>query len=82
MASRSDMSIYDRLRIKYGLAENPTPTEVDRWLREIPLNESKGYSAEAAARIAASGSFRGFETRVYASEADTIQSLLDAARNK
>ena len=82
MASRGELSIYDRLRIKYGLAENPTSDQVDRWVQEIPLNESKGYSREGAARIAAAGVFRGFETRTYAAETDSIEALLDAARNR
>lgn len=82
MASRGGLPVYDRLRIKYGLSENPTSQEVDRWVRETEDNQRRGYGREDAARRAAASIFKGFETRVYASESDTIESLLDAARNR
>jgi hypothetical protein len=82
MASRGQLSIYDKLRIKYGLPDNPTPELVDRWRERTEQNIKAGYSREGAGRVAAAGLFPGFETRVYASEADTIDTLLTEALRK
>lgn len=82
MASRSDLPIFDRLRIKYGLPENPTREAVDRWVTRATELISEGKSREGAGRIAAAGIFSGFETKVYASEADTIDTLLTEALKK
>lgn len=82
MASRGNLTIYDRLRIKYGLPDNPTTDAVSRWSARTNQLIAEGKSREGAGRIAAAGIFPGFETRVYASEADTIDTLLTEALRK
>jgi hypothetical protein len=82
MASRGEISIFDRLRIKYGLAINPTPEMVDRWRLNTNKYIADGFGKEVAGRRAASAIFAGFETRLYASEADTIDTLLTEALKK
>lgn len=82
MASRGQLSIYDRLRIKYGLPDNPTPQMVDSWRAQTERNVSQGYTKDAAGRNAAAYVFPGFETRVYASEGDTVDTLLTEALKK
>lgn len=71
-----------QLMIKYGLRGAPSSELSDRWVQLTESLIRQGNSAESAGRIAASQLFPDFETHVYASEADAISSLLDAARDR
>ena len=70
------------LMIKYGLRGNPSQTLVDQWVDATEAFIRQGMGTEAAGRQAAAAIFPSFETCVYASEADTITSLLGRARDK
>lgn len=82
MASRGSQSVFDKLRIKYGLPVNPTQDMVSRWTQQTDKYVRDGYGREVAGRLAAGAIFPGFETRVYAGEADTIDTLLTEALRK
>lgn len=75
-------SISHSLMIKYGLPSGPSQTQSDQWVQLVDALVRQGFSAEDAGRRAASQIFTGFETRVYASEADTIMSLIGRAKDK
>lgn len=70
------------LLIKYGLPRAPTQIEVDRWLQLVDAYVRQGYSREQAGGLAAKATFTGYNTVIYASEADSIEALLSAARSK
>jgi len=71
------------LRIKYGLPDDPTEGDIDAWARRTRyLILSGGQNAEDAGDAAARAAFKGFGTRFYRSEADTIQALLALAQTK
>lgn len=74
--------ISHRLMIKYGLPSSPNQIQVDQWVQLTDALIRQGFSAEDAGQSAGRQLFVGFETRVYASEADTITSLLTRARDK
>lgn len=71
-----------QLMIKYGLPSAPGQPTIDRWVAQTDQYRREGLSAEQAARRAASVVFIGFETHKYASVADDIESLLDAAKRR
>lgn len=64
------------LRIKYGLGNDPTSTQAAEWARLVRQYISNGLTREAAGERAAKYLFPDFRTHVYASEADTIDTLL------
>lgn len=66
-----------QLKIKYGLAQNPSPDSVLRWQRLTKSLIGQGVPSEDAGLRAARQMFPDFQTRYYASEADTISYLLD-----
>lgn len=82
MAIRGGRSLGQALMIKYGLPDAPTETAIRVWRIRANQLIAEGSLRETAGRKAAIESFVGFETRVYASEADDIISLLDAAGNR
>jgi len=73
-------SIAHGLMIKYGLRGHPEQAEIDRWLAEVNRLIASGVGAEEAGSKAAAAIFPSFNTCVYASEADTITSLLGRAK--
>jgi hypothetical protein len=75
-------SISHSLMIKYGLPAGPSQAQSDQWVQLVDALVRQGLTAEDAGRRAARQIFSGFETRVYASEADTITSLLGRAKDK
>ncbi len=75
-------NISQQLMIKYGLPSGPSQPQIDQWVQLVDALIRQGFGAEDAGRRAASQLFVGFETRIYASEADTITSLLGRARDK
>lgn len=82
MAIRGGRSLGQALMIKYGLPDAPTETTIRIWRIRTNQLIAEGRGREQAGRAAAAETFPGFETRVYASEADDIISLLDAAGNR
>lgn len=82
MASRSNSGIAQKLMIKYGLPGHPNETEISTWRDRTNQLIALGRDREEAGRAAAKETFTGFETHVYASEADDILSLLDAAGDR
>lgn len=82
MATRSGGNVAQRLMIKYGLPSAPSDSLIALWRTRTNLLIAEGTQREAAGRTAAAKTFSGFETHVYASEADDISSLLDAAGNR
>ena len=76
----SDLS--DSLRIKYGLGDNPTDSQISKWAEATQKYINQGYSAEEAGRKAASEIFYDFGKYIYKSESDTIYTLLQEAKKK
>ena len=70
------------LRLKYGLGSVPTEQEVDSWLRLVNNLIQKGHSKETSGEAAAKQLFPGYQTHFFASEADTIETLLRLAGDK
>lgn len=73
-------SIAHGLMIKYGLRGYPEQAEIDRWIVEVNRLIGAGTAPEEAGSKAAAAIFPSFNTCVYASEADTITSLLGRAK--
>lgn len=72
----------NRMMIKYGLGHEPTSAEVARWAAAVRKLISEGSSREAAGDFAAKQIFPDYKTRHYASQADTIDTLLRLAEEK
>jgi hypothetical protein len=70
------------LRIKYGLGNNPTTSQIQAWARETRVNINRGLGREQAGETAAKLLFPDFRTHHYASQADEIEALLRAAEGK
>jgi hypothetical protein len=70
------------LMIKYGLRTAPSSTLSDQWVQLTDALIRQGHSPEQAGRAAAKQLFPDFGTHVYASEADAIEAILDAARKR
>lgn len=70
------------LMIKYGLSRQPTKAEGDRWAQEVESLKRQGVSAEEAGRRAAQAILPGFKTKIYASEGDTVESMLLKVKDK
>lgn len=71
-----------QLMIKYGLPREPEDSLIQRWVTLTEQLIAQGRGREEAARSAAATVFPGFETCKYASVADDIESLLDAAKRR
>lgn len=75
-------NISHSLLIKYGLPRAPSQAEADQWLQLVEAYIRQGQSRDRAGELAAKATFRGYNTVVYASEADTIEALLSKARER
>lgn len=74
--------ISHRLKIKYGLGSDPGPRLVQQW-HELTLSYLReGRDSEVAGDLAARRLFVDYRTRAFASEADTIETLLQQAGKK
>jgi hypothetical protein len=71
-----------QMMIKYGLGHEPTSAEVARWAAIVRQLISQGSEREAAGEHAAKQLFTDFRTRHFASQADTIDTLLRLAEQK
>lgn len=74
--------ITHRLMIKYGLSRAPTQAESNQWVQLVEALIAQGVPREEAGRRAAAQLLPGFETHVYASEADTLEMLLNRVKDK
>lgn len=72
----------NRLRIKYGTAQPPSPASIERWVVEVERLLKEGFAPEEAGRAAAKVALPGAETMIFESEADTLEALLNEAKNK
>lgn len=70
------------LRIRYGLRLDPSQSQIDAWVQRTRELIRNGYSPEAAGDLAARELFPDYRTHAYASEAETIATLLEAAGKK
>lgn len=71
-----------RLRIKYGLTDNPSDTQIADWSRRAEAAIAGGLDEEQAGRLAALDAFGELDAVLMFSEADTIKALLAQARAK
>lgn len=72
-------SIAHKLLIKYGLAHTPTETQALEWTQRTQRLIQLGVAQDAAGEQSAKALFPDYRTRIYASEADTIEMLLREA---
>ena len=72
-----------RLRVKYGLKNNPTAEQITKFRRLVNkyIPELDG-DADKAARKAAALVFPDFETMFYGSQGDTLETLLKLIDSK
>ena len=70
------------LMIKYGLRNAPPPDLIQRWANLANQYINGGMNREAAGHAAAKVVFLDYRKHVYASEADTIEMLLQQVGNK
>jgi len=66
-----------RFAIKYGLPREPSDHQVTFWRVRYLGYKVQGLAPEEAGHKAASETFDGYGTVKYASQADTIEALLD-----
>ncbi len=71
-----------QMMVKYGLGHEPTSDEIARWAALVRRLISQGTEREAAGHAAAKQIFTDYRTRHYASQADTIDTLLRLAEQK
>jgi len=70
------------MMIKYGLAHEPTSPEIARWAELVKQYVARGEGRERAGELAAKQIFQDYRTRHFASQADTIDTLLRLADQK
>lgn len=76
------MNLSHSLYIKYGLRSNPSTAQIEQWVRLVEQFIQSGMDKEQAGSQAAQYVFPDYNTMVYMSEADSIESLLEAARRR
>ncbi|PXA02850.1 hypothetical protein DDZ13_15020 [Coraliomargarita sinensis] len=69
--------IAQKLKIKYGLRNTPSDSQVENWKSKVELKKKVGLTVETAGRSAAEDIFTDYSTVKYASQADTIEALLE-----
>lgn len=74
--------ISGKLRIKYGLRDNPSQLQITEWARRTREFQLAGVKSEDAGNRAAALVFRDYKTHFYASEADVIEMLLAEVEKK
>ncbi len=70
------------LMIKYGLAREPGADAQKRWASLAREYINRGMARDVAGAAAAKQIFPDFNTHVYASESDAIETLLRLAEQK
>jgi hypothetical protein len=71
-----------KLRIKYGLNENPSDPQIEKWAGIVRLYLDKSKPGEESGHLAAQEVFPSYGCVFCYSEADTILALLSAVENK
>lgn len=71
-----------RLRIKFELRSEPQEYQIREWVQITESLIGQGHSLEDAGRRAAQRAFADFGTMFFKSEADTIATLLAAAKRR
>lgn len=74
--------IAHKLYIRFGLTSLPSPEAVTRWAKLTEQLISEGCGAREAGERAASQVFPDCHRMMYFSQADTIEALLAALRNR
>ena len=72
----------NRIKIKYGLRNNPSLAQQREWANIVALFVRQGYSHDQAGQMAAKQLFSDYDTMKYASEGDTIEMLLRQINEK
>ncbi|MFL1875216.1 hypothetical protein ACIKT0_08380 [Hansschlegelia beijingensis] len=75
-------NIGNALKIKYGLGHDPSSDKAQEWADLVRRYVRDGMPREAAGEAAAKVLFRDYQTHVYASEADTLEMLLQQVADK
>lgn len=70
------------LKIKYGLGSDPGASQQSEWARLTRQLINEGHSRDQAGELAAKKLFPDYKTHIYASEADTLDTLLRLAEQK
>lgn len=70
-------NIATRIKIKFGLRQEPTAAQIYRWYELTSTFVGIGMSEDRAGEKAAHQLFPDYGSTYYASEADTISYLLD-----
>lgn len=70
------------LRIKYGLTDDPSDDEIEKWAARVAELVVRGAEVGDAGREASLEVFGELDALLYFSEADTIESLLARAQAK
>ena len=73
------MELRQKLLIRFGLDSQPSPEQIKQWAERTVSFRALGLSIADAGNAAAQAIFPDYRTRVYASEADSIEALLAAA---
>lgn len=76
------MNINTDLRIKYGLINDPSDLDVTRWHMQYLRFRVEGLEPEHAGHRAAKEVFPDYGRMKYASNADTIESLLEEIKRR
>lgn len=70
------------LMIRFGTSRQPTAAETNQWIQLTEALIRQGVSSKEAGQRAAAQVLPGTGTRVFASQADTIEMLLSKAKEK
>lgn len=70
------------IMIRFGLSRRPTQVEIDAWVQLTDALIRQGMPAKDAGLQAAYKTLPGPGTKVFATQADTIEMLLSKAKEK
>lgn len=74
--------LVNALRVKYGLANNPSDLKVKEWAVLVRQYIASGYDKELAGHLAAKKLFPDYQRYMFFSEAETIEALLKEAEKR
>lgn len=72
----------DSLVLKYGLSSDPTNDQINKWASLAAELIRKGTDPEEAGHSAAKVTFPDYRSYIRKSQADSILTLLEKAKNK
>ena len=70
------------LYVKYGLSERPTEQKIQQWVSATNHRINMGMDREQAGNMSAREIFPTYQTCLYDSVSDSIETLLIAARER